>query len=459
MFNKLKEFIAPKSFYKRILLMAIPLILQQILLSTYSIIDTIMVSPIPRAVGGVGIASQILSIFLTVNFGIATGCAIFIAQFYGKKDEKNIRASFLLGIIFAIVLMSVASVVIYFNMDMIIAIFTDDVAIAQTCKEYLSIAVWSLIPNGLVFMCTIAYRNIQKTLFPMIMTSVSCVCNVFLNWVLIYGIWFFPELGVEGAAIATITANIISLIFYAFLIYIRKEIFAPRFSDFKTVFKFNFILPVLKKAAPLILNETMFAIGQALYVIFLNDFGPDAYEGYRIAENICQIMYCASIAIAISTQAIIGEALGRKEFDLAKQYGKYFMFVGLIASIIMGGLALIISPFVVYLYGGQSDTTYLLATQILMVFSLRIVLRTFTVILYSSFRAGGESKFVLFLDCGVLWLVGIPLAALFSMVLHIPSIVIFFLLIQLEGVVRIIIGMTRFFSFKWIHNVTELVEK
>lgn len=459
MVNKLNSFIAPKSFYKRLLLMAIPLILQQILLSTYSIVDTIMVSPIPRAVGGVGIASQILAIFLTVNFGIATGCAIFIAQFYGKKDAKNIRASFLLGIVFALVLMSISCVVIYYNMDFIIKIFTDDINIAATCKQYLTIAVWSLIPNGLVFMCTIAYRNIQKTLFPMIMTSISCVTNIFLNWVLIYGVWFFPEMGVEGAAVATLSANLISLLFYTILINVRKEIFAFSLKDFKTAFRFNFIFPVLKKAAPLIINETMFALGQALYVIFLNDYGPDAYEGYRIAENICQIMYCASVAIAISTQAIIGEALGRKEYDKAKQYGKYFMFVGLCSSIIMGGLTLILSPFVVFLYGGQSNITYTLATHILMVFSFRIVLRTFTVILYSSFRAGGESKFVLFLDCGILWLIGIPLAFLLSFVFHIPSIVLFFLIIQFEGVIRIIIGMSRFFSFKWIHNVTELVEK
>ncbi|MFA7101482.1 MAG: MATE family efflux transporter, partial [Bacilli bacterium] len=203
--------------------------------------------------------------------------------------------------------------------------------------------------------------------------------------------------------------------------------------------------------------ELFFSIGTSIYVIFINNLGSDAYEGYRIAENINNVIVSMIVGMSISVQALIGESLGRKDVDQANKYANWFLFLGFILAIFVGGIALIFAPLFVSLFNNSSEVVNSNAIKVMQVYSLKLFLRVFIVLMYAAFRAGGDSKYVMFLDSGIVWMVGIPVALIASKLLNITDVGIFFLILQIEGLARIIIGMPHYQKRTWLKNLTEEV--
>lgn len=451
------KFIGDKDFYKRVLIIAIPIILQQILATSYGIIDTIMVSPIERGVSGVGVASQIIATVITIVFGIDTGASIFISQFFGAKDKFNMKRSFSLGLIAVLIFSTVTTIIIFIFSKDLMMIFSSDSLVIARGVEYMNAAVFTIIPSSVMLTFAFAYRSIQKTLVPFIVSIISALLNVLFNYLLIYGIGPFEEMGVFGAGIASVIATLGACLFYVIYGYVAKEDFMPNDASIKECFNHVFFSSFFKKTIPLIINEFLFSVGTAYYVVLISkELGANAYEGYRIAENLCSMMFTVSVGLQTCIQAMVGQALGQKDFAKAKAYSRYFIVVALIAALIMSSITLIFAPQFVTMYDVDDAQIIEIAINVIRVYSLRVFLRMIVVYLYAIFRSGGESKFVMFLDCGMLWIVGIPTALIAINILHINDVAMFYLIIQVESAVRIIVGGIRCVSGKWLKNITNL---
>lgn len=443
-----------KEFYRKLFLIAIPVIAQQLLLTTFGIVDTYMVRSIYRGIAGVGLANQLSIIAGTIIFGLNVGIGLFIAQFFGERDEENMKKSFALMLFLCFLIASIFTIVGLLFSDQFLSLFSKDPEVLLPAKQYLVIVSLSYIPNLMSFCFSIAYRNIQKTFVPFLVSIVSSLVNITFNYFLIFGIWIFPELGIKGAAIATVLASFVSLIFNYIYAKATKQIFFPKWHHFKESLTRQFYSKLLNKTYPLIINETFFSIGSALYIVIFNGLGSDAYEGYRIADSVVSVMFVVGMALGTAVSSMIGEKLGSRQIEEAKVYGKRFIIIGIIFSVLLGGLTTVLAKPLVNLFKSDENiASAQIAVNLMYVFGLRVALRIFVVILFSVFRAGGMSRFVMILDAGVMWLVGLPLAFIGYRYLHIHNIAILFLIIQIEPMVRIVIGFREYFRYRWARNV------
>lgn len=443
-----------KSFVIKLLIIAGPVIIQQLLLRTFGIVDTIMVSGIEHGIGGVGLANQLNNIGLTVMFGVNVGIGLFMAQFYGERDFDNIKRSFSLLVIIAVILGIFFTTIGVFFPGQFLRLFSEDEKVLGVARQYLIIASIGFIPNVLTFCYSTVYRNIQKTYVPLIISISSSLVNVVLNYFLINGYWIFPRLEIRGAAIATTIASFLGLFLHYIYAKATRQHFQPKIRHIKQSLDKRFVNTILKRTYPLVINEGLFATGSALYIRIFNKLGTDAFEGFQIAESVVSIMFVIGMALGTAVSAMLGEKLGLNEEEEAKRYGRNFILIGIVTALLLGGsTAIFASPLVSLFRTEQTQAAANIAITLMYVFGLRVALRTFVVLLYSVFRAGGMSRFVMVLDAGVMWLVGLPLAYVGYRYLHIENIAVLYLILQLELVVRIIIGFIEYYRYRWIKNV------
>lgn len=444
-----------KNFLKKILYIAIPIVLEQLLASSFGIVDTIMVKYIERGISGVGLASQIANICGTIMFACATGVGMYIAQYFGDKDDENIKNAFSLLLFLGLIVSGTFFVLGFFFPRQILGLFTNDADVLEIGVKYIKIASLSYIPNQLAYAFVIAYRNIQKTICAFAIQLISSVFNVIMNYCLIFGFWIFPEMGIKGAALATVLSCSLNLIMHIVYALATSKQFVPKIKNIINGIKFKFSSRILKKSLPLLINESLFSIGTLVYVAVFNRLGPDQYEGYRISEVIMQVAFSASYGMTAAVQAITGEALGRSSFDEAKYYGASFLKIGIFLSLINGLLVAIFAHPLVSIFASSevNEITMNIAYSLMYVCALRIALKMYANVLLAVFRAGGKTKFVMVLDCLVMWVIGIPIAVLGYNVFNINNIALLYLFMQLEAVVRISVGLKEYFKYSWVKNI------
>ena len=447
-----KQYLAPARFYKRIALIGLPIMIQQMLNSIMGIVDSIMVSSITHGVSAVGNATQVENLMMTISFGAASGASIFIAQYFGAKDQHHQRKSFFVGVgytlLIAVIMLSIATL---FPRAMM-AFFIDDLLVIENSMVYLDIVKWSYIPFVITMMFSFAYRSIQKTMIPLGIGVVAMATNVALNAILIFGLFGFPALGIVGASIATLSAHTLgALIHVMYATYTKQPFFSLQLTNMKV--ESLLLRKISSRAIPLMFNELFFGIGMLMFIRFYGSFGPESLESFYVANQLSMFFFFAIMGVNAASSSILGAILGEGKLDEAKTTIKYFYGVGLFLAVILSVIILVIAPWLVSLYGeGVVNPT--LAVMILRVMSLRLALRIFNVLIFSALRAGGDAKFLTWLDAGLVWGLGIPLTAFLIFVVRIESLAVLLLVAQVEQVVRVVIGLMRVSQGKWLMNLT-----
>lgn len=453
----LKRYIGSKFFYFKVIRTAIPLGLQQLVTSCMGIVDSLMVAWIGQ-VSAVGTAVQIETLCTSVSWACAAGVGIFSVQFFGANDMKNLKKSFglslLLGIISGLFWMLLAGIA----GEWILGFYIDDHRVVSNGLIYLNIAKYAYIPLSLGFVFNIIYRNINKAHIPLYIGIISMIINIIVNYVLIFGKFGMPVLGIKGAAIATVVAHTTGLIINLIYAYHTKQ---PFIGGFKEMFSLDlsFIKTIMIKTQSIIFNELLFGFGSTLFIKAFGILGTNAMDAYYVAAKISDIFYAFANGFSNAMAAITGNSLGSGNIKKARIEGDYFVSMAFVLSLICMTFIYMFSTDLVSLFHLSDLQTINQAIIIVKVFAFRIALRFFIVIIFSSLRAGGDSIVLMLLDSGLMYVVGIPLAFLSVHILEIQSIAIVFLLCQLEQVVRLLLGMKRYNSGKWAVNLTTLISK
>lgn len=447
----LKKYLAPARFYKRMAIVGLPIMIQQMLNSIMGIVDSIMVSSI-NGVSAVGNATQIENLMMTISFGAASGASIFIAQYFGSKDEVHQRKSFFVGIGFTLLIaLGMLTLAAFFPRELM-GFFIDDVTVIENSLVYLDVVKWSYIPFVITMMFSFAYRSIQKTMVSLGIGIIAMITNVSLNAILIFGLFGFPTLGIQGAAIATLIAHTLGAILH--VIYARLT-HQPFFSlEVKNMLvESPLIRKISSRAIPLMFNELFFGVGMTLFIRFYGMYGPESLESYYVANQLSMFFFFAIMGVNAASSAILGAILGEGKLEEAKATMHYFYGVGVFLALGLSLLVLILAPWLVSLYGNGVDQPQL-AILILRVLSLRLSLRVFNVLIFSALRAGGDAKFLTWLDAGLVWGIGLPLTAFLVLVVKVESLAVVLLLVQIEQVVRVVIGLMRVSQGRWLMNLT-----
>lgn len=413
-------------------------------------IDSAMVANYSTiSMNAISIAEQIRSIFGPMYFGILSGIAIYTAQAVGKKDNLMIKQTFGFGLSLILVISSIHFLSILFGSEYIISFFVDSSSsVGQQALSYMRVTLINTIfwPISMLFMYQ--FRSVQMPRVPLVINTLMLLTNSLLNLLLIYGVGFFPELGVTGAGLATA----ISVIFYVF-VYIAYgiKVKAPFFGKFKTIFSFDrqFAITIFKSTYPLIIIELLFGLSRVVYSKLYLMTGIENYTLVTVATNITNLVNAGIIACASTAGILIGEALGRGD-DVKPLLRELFKFMRFIACFLFLMIAIIL-PLLIPFYAPndiQIDNFTLIVYILMLINGVYMVIRIFSSTFISILKSGGDTKVVILADPLSSFILGIPLTFIGIYFWDLPIIPLKILWLS-EIVGKLLISYSLFKQGKW----------
>lgn len=458
----IKQETSNKFFYKKVIRLGLPITLSQLFTSLLAFIDTIMVSSLgDNAVASVGIGANFFFLMIMINFGLISGLAIFFAQFWGTRDIKSIHKTFIISVIassfiilgFFIVGHFFSSTVMdaYLNSDEV----ANELIVTDLGVRYLKIASFGYFFTTMTFIINMLMRSVEKVIFPQIVAIIVVIINTILNYILINGKWGFPNMGVEGAATATVFSSIIGfLILAGFMFTTKQEVFRVNFKLYKEITK-DFVKKLLKKSMPVLLNEALWGLGMTMYVVAFGFISVDAIASYQIANQVMGMVWVINTGISSAAAIMLGNKLGEGKIEVAKNWGKRFIKLILGFGVILGIALYFVSPLIPQLFGDISSSVKDNVRLLLIVFSFYVPVKFSNALhVVGTLRSGGDTVFAFMMEVVILWGIGVPLAFILSIYtdLHIYYIVA---IINVEEAIKFILLNRRFFTYKWAKNLTE----
>lgn len=441
-----------KKFFKSMLKLAIPIALQNLILSSLNLVDTIIIGGLGEtAIASVGLANQYFFLLNLLLFGITSGSSIFTAQYWGNKDIKNIRR------VLGLCLLTGCSAALLFTLGglffpkQILSIFSKDADVIILGSQYLKIIVFSYVITSITFAYSFTLRSTGQVKIPMIVSVTSLAINTILNYLLVYGYFGFPKMGTNGSATATLIARIIEMCLILFAVYRKNNVIAAKFSELMDLSK-TFILNFFKVTIPVILNESIWALGVTMYAIVYARMGTEVIASTNISSTVERITWVIFMGLGNACAVMIGHKIGEGNEKDAFIYAKRFIILGPVFAIFAGILVFFTSPWILSAYK-VSPVVYNYAAKNLIVFSIFLWVKVFNFTsIVGILRSGGDTTFCLILDTGGVWLIGVPLVFLGGLVWHLPVYYVY-ALVYMEEVAKLIIGLPRILSKKWINNL------
>lgn len=444
-----------KKFLKAMIAIALPITLQNLVASSVNMLDTLMITSLgEESLAAVGLANQVFFFYAVTIFGVATGSSIFLAQFWGKRDTKNIAKILGLSLTVVSVLGVLFTLTALIIPEFIMKIFSNDTEVIRLGVDYLRIVSLSYIVTGISFSYAVASRSIGQAKMPMVVSMISFLTNVVFNYLLIFGKYGFPQLGVKGAAYGTLIARVVEIALILYSIYSRKKN-NPLAHSLRNMTNWtgNFIKKYFKTAYPVILNEAFWSLGTVLYSLAYAKIGTEAAAAVQILNTVQNIFMVMSRGLANACTVMVGNKIGADEEDEAVEYANNFMILSTSLGLILGILLFFSTDLILIFFRNLTPGLYNTSKNLLIILAVFFFIRSFNAtMIVGVLRGGGDTKFSMILEMGSVWLVGVPLAFLGALVFKFPVYYVF-LMVNTEEVVKAIIGILRVKSKKWVTNV------
>ncbi len=458
--SRLSRFIGDKAFYKSVLMLLIPMLIQQFITSFVSLLDNIMVGSLgTEAISAASIANQVMMVFSLAVFGGMSGASIFGAQFYGKGDMDGMRHTFRVKMYFG-VLISAAAILVYLIFgEGFIASFLKgesnggdlDLTLKSGCN-YLNIMLWGLPPFALVQVYAGTLRESGETRAPMFAGICAILTNLLGNWILIFGNLGAPKLGVEGAAIATVVSRYVELA----IVTVHAHLHTSKYTFFTGAYRSLYVpgrlvTRIIRTAAPLLVNEILWSLGMTFINQFYSSRGLNAVAALNIngtAYNLfCVIMFAMGSAVSI----MVGQRLGAGKMDEARDVDRKLIFLTEVIHVIIGAAMIVTAPLIPRLYN-VSEEVRELTRQLLTIVGLSLPIHSFAHVAYFTIRSGGRTVITFFFDAVYTWVVTVLLAFLLTRFTDWPIVQIYFCVMFID-IIKVIIGILMIRSDFWARNV------
>ena len=440
--------------FKSLFVIALPIILQNLMQSTVNMLDTLMVGQLGSVeIASVGLGNQIYMLLNMVLFGISSGGAIFIAQFWGKKEKSGIWKMEGIMFSFSIVIALIFTFASVFFPKFLIGLYSKDFHVIEIGARYLRIVAFSFPFFAMSFAFSMALRSTEHVKLPMVATMISLVLNAILNYLLIFGIGFFPSLGIVGAAIATCISRIVECFILFIVAYSKKYEVA---SSVKNLFSFTFfeVRKFIKIAFPVIINEAIWGLGTSMHSLIMGRTSTEAISAFNITGTISQITWVFFIGVGNAAGIIIGKKIGEGNETEARKYANTLSWFMPVMAIFIGLLLIPISKFLPFMFNVEANIL-VQAKMMLMILMCCYPLNAFNMCwVVGICRAGGDTVFAAIIDVCFMWIIAIPLAACVAYFTNVQPYIIYICLLS-EQIFKAIVGFYRIKSGKWLHNVVE----
>jgi putative MATE family efflux protein len=448
------------TFYSQLYKLAIPIFFTQLLASLLGIVDTFMVTSLgDNALSAVGIGAQFMMFLNMIQFGLASGFGIYIAQYFGAHDFKNVSKTFLFAISISISISILFLIVAQLFPHQIMQLFnmneTPNQHVIDLGISYLRIASFSFITSTIAFSISMLSRSVQKVVVVSLIQSGGILINTVLNYILIHGKLGFPEMGVSGAATATLISS--TLMATASIIYLTTTNYEALQIHIKHVVEINkiFIKKLLKTVLPVVFNETFWGLAMTMYLIAYGFIGENEVGSIYLSNQINTLFWVVTISVANATAIMIGEKLGENKLETATLWEKQFRKIATILGFIVGTILFIFAPPIVSLFNGLSDSVIDMVVIILRIYAVYAPIKFLNAIfVVGSLRAGGDTRYALISDLGALWLFGVPMAFILAIYSELPLYIIV-AIVNVEELIKFSLLLFRVRTGKWINNLTE----
>ena len=453
MLNMFGKIFKDKKFLKSMLSIAIPVAIQNLITSSLNMVDTVMISSLGKsAIAAVGLANQVFFFYIVVSFGINSGSSIFIAQYWGKRDKKNIKKVLGLAITLSALLGFVFTILAFFFPEFVMRLLIQDPDVVRIGSEYLKVVSLSYIVTAISFAYSVALRTTGKANIPVFVSIVSVLTNIFFNYALIFGKFGFPEMGVVGAALGTVIARFLELGVTLLFVYKGRGVLA---ASFKELFSFDrsFFKRYINTTWPVILNEAFWSLGQVMYSVAYAKIGEEATAAVQVATTVQNMFLVVVKGLANACTIMVGSKIGAGDEDEAYNYAIQFLIIASSFGLLLG-LAQALTPgFTLMLFKDLDPGVYDASRKILIVLGFIFIVRMFnSTAIVGVLRGGGDTAFSMKLELVSVWLIGVPIAFIGVLVFKLPVYVVVGL-VSLEEVIKAILAYSR--VKKWIRNVID----
>ncbi len=442
-----------KSFYKKVAVIAAPIALQQLVISSLNMVDVFMISSLSNeSIAGVGGANKLYFMFNLFLFGMSSGSAILTAQYWGAKDYKSIKQVYGITLTFGMVISLIFGVLALLVPEWVMHFFSGDAGVIREGAAYLRWVGFSYFFNAVSFATVFTLRSTKEVKLPLLVSIVAIGLNTILNWVLIFGHFGLPALGVVGAAIATLLSRVLEMLILLIMCNRRKLAPSGRLSEI-----FSYPLELVKKyiviAGPAVVNEVVWSSGVTMYAVVFGKMGTEVMSAMTIYQTIEQMAFVLIIGLSNSAAIILGNTLGKGDLTKAYQEAIEFIKLGVAIALFLAVLVVLLAEVTVGLFP-LTPTVHLYVVRSLYVMAAALLPRTLnTITVVGILRSGGDTFFTALIDGLGVWVVAVPLAFLTGLYLKWD---IWFVVaaISMEEVVKVVLTLWRTFSKKWMRNLT-----
>lgn len=450
-----------RQFAGRILRIALPMALQNLVSASAHLVDGLMVMGLgPAAYSAVTQAGRYSFLFQLFLFGASSGTAIFISQFWGCQDRKGIHKVMSLCFRITVGLATLFLLGSLLIPRSIVSLFLEEGQSREMAVQYLSLVGFSYVFSALDIVYSNTLRSTGRPAVAMTAGVCSIGANTFFNFVLINGRLGFPAMGVRGAAVATVIAAAVSLFINMGYTYRKGQPGAIRPEGLRMPDR-KFTLDYIKRVLPVVLNEGLWSLGITVYGMFYGKRGDAAVNAIGVYNNADQLMTVLLFGVVNATAIMIGHAIGAGRRQEAIRISRRMLFAVEMLSLVTGACLILLRGPLLTLFGRlfPDETDAGSAGTILLIAGCMMPFRFFnTINIVGVLRAGGDTVFSMALDAGSVWLIGVPCVTIATLVLNLPIEGIFMASL-VEEVIKIAAGLPRLLSGKWINNLTAIGTK
>ena len=456
-----KRFIGDKAFYRRALLIAIPIIIQNGITNFVSLLDNVMVGQVGTIpMSGVAIVNNLIFVFNMCVFGATSGAGIFTAQFHGSQDHEGVRSTFRYKILISLLLSAAGCSLFLFGGKGLTMLYlkgeTDPALIETTLAyslSYLKIMVLGLPPFSLCFSYASTLRETGKSTVPMVASIVAVFVNLVLNYILIFGHFGAPALGIQGAAIATVIARYVELFIVAFWTHTHPEINPFIRGALRSLYIPRKLFgSITVKGMPLLVNEFFWATGMAFLNQCYSTRGLDVVAAFTITTTLSNLSSIAFMAMGNAVGIIMGQMLGSQApVPEIRDANRKLMALSIASCAVFGGAMAAVSGVFPLLYN-TSDSVRSIATALICITAGIMPFNAYTTASYFTLRSGGKSLVTFLFDSCFVWAVIVPIAFCCSRFTAMPIIPLYFIC-QSVDLIKCALGYWMIKRGDWIQNL------
>ena len=458
-----KRFIGDRAFYRRVLAIAVPIIVQNAITNFVSLLDNIMVGQIGTTpMSGVSIVNQLMFVFNLCVVGATSGAGIFTAQFHGSNDQTGIKHTFRFKFLACLLISLVGGSLFITKGDFLIGLYLTGEGDPQTAASalryglsYLQVMLWGLIPFAISNTYASTLRETGKTTVPMAAGITAVFVNLGLNYVLIFGKLGLPALGVQGAALATVISRYVEL-----MILILWTHLNPEKNPFIRHIYRSFHIPgkllkgIIVKGMPLLMNEFLWASGMAIMNQCYSTCGLDVVPAMNISSTLYNLASVTFLSMGNSVGIIMGQMLGAGTSEAEiRDANRKLVAVSIASGVVFGGLMAAASVLFPRIYNTTDDVRHL-ATLLICISAAMMPFNSYTNAAYFTLRSGGQTMVTFLFDSCFVWTCCVPVAFCLSRFTGL-SIIPLYIICQSMDFIKCTIGAFMIRQGKWIQNLTQ----